>query len=103
MFTYLVYLSVVTVAIPYFISACAQVAYLVSGRRKVEGWQLARDGAIAGVGILFSLWVTFASGYQSVYQAMLLLLLGIPLYAFLKARRERLGLVEAPVELTVGG
>ena len=102
-FTYLVYLSVVTVAIPYFISACAQVAYLASGRRKVEGWQLARDGVIAGVGILFSLWVTFASGYQSVYQAMLLLLLGIPLYAFLKARRERLGLVEAPVELTVGG
>ena len=99
-FTYLVYLSVVTVAIPYFISACAQVAYLASGRRKVEGWQLARDGAIAGVGILFSLWVTFASGYQSVYQAMLLLLLGIPLYAFLKARRERLGLVEEPVELT---
>ena len=31
-------------------------------------------------------------GYQSVYQAMFLLLLGIPLYAFLKARRERLGL-----------
>ena len=42
--------------------------------------------------MLFSLWVTFASGYQSVYQAMLLFLVGIPLYAFLKARRERLGL-----------
>ena len=36
---------------------------------------------------MFSLWVTFASGYQSVYQAMLLLLLGIPLYAFLKAKQ----------------
>ncbi len=102
-FTYLVYLSVVTVAIPYFISACAQVAYLASDRRQVQGWQLARDGAIATVGILFSLWVTFASGYQSVYQAMLLLLLGIPLYAFLKARRERLGLVDAPVELGTAG
>lgn len=97
-FTYLVYLSVVTVAIPYFFSACAQLAYLVSGRRTVHGATLARDGAVAGVGIMFSLWVTFASGYQSVYQAMLLLLLGIPLYAFLKARRERLGQVEAPVE-----
>ena len=31
-FTYLVYLSVVTVAIPYFFSACAQLAYLVSRR-----------------------------------------------------------------------
>ena len=49
---------------------------------------------------LFSLWVTFASGYQSVYQAMLLLLLGIPLYAFLKARRERLGQVDEPVDMS---
>ena len=73
-FTYLVYLSVVTVAIPYFLSACAQLAYLVSRRRKVQGWALARDLPSPSVGILFSLWVTFASGYQSVYQAMLLLL-----------------------------
>jgi hypothetical protein len=49
---------------------------------------------------MFSLWVTFASGYQSVYQAMLLLLLGIPLYGFLKARRERMGEVAEPIELT---
>ena len=42
-FTYLVYLSVVTVAIPYFISACAQLTYLVSRRRAVHGWALARD------------------------------------------------------------
>jgi APA family basic amino acid/polyamine antiporter len=98
-FTYLVYLSVVTVAIPYFISACAQLAYLVSRRRKVEGSALARDLFVAVVGGLFSLWVTFAAGYQSVYQAMLLLLAGIPLYAFLKARRERLGQVPEPVDL----
>jgi basic amino acid/polyamine antiporter, APA family len=101
-FTYLVYLSVVTVAIPYFISASAQLAFLASGRRKVHGWALARDGAVAGVGILFSLWVTFASGYQSVYQAMLLLLIGIPLYGFLKAGREARGEVAAPVDFDEG-
>jgi APA family basic amino acid/polyamine antiporter len=98
-FTYLVYLSVVTVAIPYFLSACAQLAYLVSRRRAVQGWALTRDLTIATVGGLFSLWVTFASGYQSVYQALLLLLAGIPVYAFLKARRERLGQVDEPVEM----
>jgi APA family basic amino acid/polyamine antiporter len=101
-FTYLVYLSVVTVAIPYFLSACAQLAYLVSGRRTVNGWGLTRDLAVATAGGLFALWVTFASGYQSVYQSMLLLLLGVPVYAFLKARRERLGQVAAPVELVAG-
>jgi APA family basic amino acid/polyamine antiporter len=98
-FTYLVYLSVVTVAIPYFFSACAQLAYLVSRRRAVDGWALARDLTIAVVGGAFSLWVTFASGYQSVYQALLLVLLGLPLYAFLKARRERLGQVDEPIDV----
>lgn len=99
-FTYLVYLSVVTVAIPYFLSASAQLAYLVSGRRTVHGWALARDLTVATIGLLFSLWVTFASGYQAVYQAMVLFLVGVPLYAFLKARRERLGLAAPPVEAT---
>ena len=100
-FTYLVYLSVVTVAIPYFISACAQLAYLVSRRRVVEGRRLLRDVVIAVVGGLFSLWVTFASGYQSVYQAMLLILIGLPIYTFLKARRERLGQVDEPIDATI--
>ncbi len=97
-FTYLVYLSVVTVAIPYFFSACAQFAFLVSRRRKVQGWQFARDLAISVTGLLFSLWVTFASGYQAVYQAMVLVLVGLPLYGFLKARKERDGLVAEPVD-----
>lgn len=87
-FTDLVNLTVVTVAIPYLFSACAQLAYLVSRRRRVHGWLLTRDLAIAGAGVLFSMWVTFAAGYQSVYQAMILVLAGVVLYAFVKAYRE---------------
>jgi len=67
-FTYLVDLSVVTVAIPYFFSAIAQLTFLVSKRRRVQGWQLARDLSVAGASVLFSMWVTFASGYQVVYR-----------------------------------
>jgi APA family basic amino acid/polyamine antiporter len=100
-FTYLVYLSVVTVAIPYFFSACAQLAYLVSRRRVASGTALVRDLAVAVIGGMFSLWVTFASGYQSVYQALLLILLGLPIYAFLKAKRERLGQVDEPIDVPV--
>ncbi len=97
-FTYLVNLSVVTVAIPYFFSACAQLSYLVSRRRKVNGWALGRDLAIAGASVLFSLWVTMTAGYQSVYQAMFLVLVGIPIYAFLKARKESRGEIPEPVD-----
>lgn len=95
-FTYLVNLSVVTVAIPYFFSACAQLAYLVSRRRRVHGSLLVRDLLISAVSILFSLWVTAASGYQAVYQALLLVLVGLPIYAFLKASKEKEGLVPEP-------
>jgi basic amino acid/polyamine antiporter, APA family len=87
-FTYLVDLTVVTVAIPYLFSACAQLTYLVSRRRRVHGWLLARDAGVAGVGVLFSLWVTFAAGYQAVYQALVLVLAGIVVYAFVAAHRR---------------
>jgi len=95
-FTYLVDLTVVTVAIPYLMSACAQLTYLVSRRRRVQGWLLARDLLITAAAVLFSMWVTFAAGYAAVYQALVIVLAGIILYAFLKARRERLGQVAEP-------
>jgi basic amino acid/polyamine antiporter, APA family len=98
-FTDLVYLTVVTVAIPYLFSACAQLTYLISRRRRVQGWALARDLTIAGAGVLFSMWVTFAAGWASVYQAMILVLGGVVLYAFVKAYRERTGQVAAPTEI----
>jgi basic amino acid/polyamine antiporter, APA family len=97
-FTYLVDLTVVTVAIPYLFSACAQLTYLVSRRRRVQGWLLARDLLICGVSALFSLWVTFASGYQAVYAALVVVLAGVILYAFLNARREDSGQIPDPVD-----
>jgi APA family basic amino acid/polyamine antiporter len=98
-FTYLVDLTVVTVAIPYLFSACAQLTYLVARRRPVQRWLLARDLSISVAAVLFSLWVTFAAGYSAVYQAMVVVLAGIILYAFIRARRERLGQVPAPTDL----
>jgi APA family basic amino acid/polyamine antiporter len=101
-FTYLVDLTVVTVAIPYFMSALAQLTFLVSRRRSVYGWRLARDLAVAVSSVLFSMWVTFASGYQVVYQAGVVLMAGLILYAFLNARRQRLGEAREPTEAMPG-
>jgi basic amino acid/polyamine antiporter, APA family len=98
-FTDLVALTVVTVAIPYLFSACAQLAYLVSKRRRVQGWAMVRDLTIAGAGVLFSMWVTFAAGWSAVYQAMIMVLAGVVLYVFLKAYREDSGQVPAPEDV----
>ena len=64
-----------------------------------QGWLLARDLSIAGAAVLFSLWVTFAAGYSAVYQAMVVVLAGIIIYAFIGAHRERVGQIPAPVDL----
>jgi basic amino acid/polyamine antiporter, APA family len=98
-FTYLVDLTVVTVAMPYLISACAQLTYLTSGRRRVQGWLLVRDLSIAGIGALFSMWVTFASGWSAVYQAMVLVLAGVIIYGLIAGWRERTGQVPEPAEV----
>jgi basic amino acid/polyamine antiporter, APA family len=50
--------------------------------------------------VLFSLWVTFAAGYSAVYQAMVVVLVGIILYAFVRAHRERVGQVPVPADFT---
>jgi APA family basic amino acid/polyamine antiporter len=45
------------------------------------------------------MWVTFASGYQVVYQALVVILAGLILFAFLNARRQRLGEAPEPEDL----
>jgi APA family basic amino acid/polyamine antiporter len=49
------------------------------------------------------MWVTFASGYQAVYQTLVAVLAGIVLYAFLNARRENRGEIPEPVDNPPGG
>lgn len=100
-FVYLVNLSVVLVAIPYLFSASAQLYFLLRDRRPLQKSQLWRDVTLGIVGFLFSMWVTFASGYSAVYQAMVLILVGVPLYALLKNSGKRNSGVED--ELAVGG
>jgi APA family basic amino acid/polyamine antiporter len=57
--------AVVTVAIPYLFSACAQLTCLVARRRPRQGWQLARDLSITVAATPFSPRVTFAA-YSAV-------------------------------------
>ena len=49
------------------------------------------------------MWVTFAAGYQSVYQALILVLAGVVIYVFLKAHREDTAQVASPAEAAAEG
>ncbi|PKV83149.1 APC family permease [Streptomyces sp. TLI_146] len=84
-FTKIVLLSVLTAVIPYLFSAAAQLYWLlVRGRESLSPRRLVRDVGIACVAMAFSYWSVQGSGYQTVYYGLFVLLLGVPVYIWLK-------------------
>nr|WP_268270566.1 amino acid permease [Streptomyces sp. MNU76] len=91
-FTKIVLLSVFTAVIPYLFSAAAQLYWLlVRGRDSLKPRQLARDVTVAALAMAFSYWSIQGSGYQTVYYGLFVLLLGLPVYVWLKRDRGEYG------------
>ena len=84
-FTKIVLLSVLTAVIPYLFSAAAQLYWLLTrGREGLSRGRLARDVTVAALAMAFSYWSMQGSGYQTVYYGLFVLLLGLPVYVWLK-------------------
>ncbi|GGM46540.1 transporter [Longimycelium tulufanense] len=89
-FQSLVLVTSFTAAVPYLLSAAAQLRWLAAGDRgSVRVTRLTRDLVIAGVSFGFSLWLIAGAGYAAVYQGTLLLFVGVLIYAWLAGRRAR--------------
>ncbi|MFI6497474.1 amino acid permease [Nonomuraea typhae] len=90
-FNTIVLLASFTTVIPYFFSAAAQIFWLATGARAVEGRRLARDSVIAAVALLFAFWMAYGSGAQAVLGGTLMLLVGVPVYIWVKSKRGEYG------------
>ncbi|MGV9775109.1 amino acid permease [Streptosporangium sp. NPDC003464] len=90
-FNKILLIATFTTVIPYFFSACAQLFWLVTGARKTSGARLGRDLAITTVAILFAFWMTYGAGMEAVFTGFLMLLVGIPIYIWTKAKRGEYG------------
>ncbi|MER5207281.1 amino acid permease [Streptomyces sp. NPDC002825] len=91
-FEILVLVTTFTATVPYLLSTAAQIYFLLSGQsEKVSGARLARDGVLALAAFGFSLWLVAGSGYAAVYQGVLFLFAGVLVYAWMAARKQRLG------------
>jgi APA family basic amino acid/polyamine antiporter len=91
-FTEIVLLSVLTAVVPYLFSAAAQVFWLVArGRGALSGRRLTRDLVISATALVFCYWSIQGSGYQTVYYGLFAILLGIPVYIWLKHGRGEYG------------
>ncbi|MER5990697.1 amino acid permease [Streptomyces viridosporus] len=89
-FEVLVLVTTFTATVPYLLATAAQLFHLASGRRdRVDRARLVRDAVIASIAVGFSLWLVAGAGHVAVYQGVLFLFAGVPVYAVMAARRQR--------------
>lgn len=87
-FEILVLVTTFTATVPYLLATAAQLHHLARGER-IDRARLVRDAVIAALAFGFSLWLVAGAGYAAVYQGVLFLFAGVPVYAWLAARRQR--------------
>ncbi len=90
-FTTLVLLSVFTAVVPYLFSAAAQLYWLLARGPATRWPHLVRDCGVSGLALVFCFWSLAGSGYQAVYYGVFCLLLGVPVYIWLKVGRQEYG------------
>ncbi|MER6346770.1 amino acid permease [Streptomyces sp. NPDC001595] len=89
-FEILVLVTTFTATVPYLLATAAQLFHLARGEHeKVDRGRLARDAVLAALAFGFSLWLVAGAGYAAVYQGVLFLFAGVPVYAWMAARRQR--------------
>jgi APA family basic amino acid/polyamine antiporter len=84
-FTAIALLTGFTVTIPYLFSAAAQLYWLLrEGRRPGRPFDL----VVALIALAFAYWMIIGGGETTVFQGLLMLLVGVPVYVWMKARRS---------------
>ncbi len=90
-FTFIILLATLTSLIPYVM--CSATELLVGDRdsRGAMGTRRLTPLVVPGLAFLFSVWAIAGSGRDTVYWGFLLLIAGVPMYVWMKRRREANG------------
>ncbi|TNE62721.1 MAG: amino acid permease [Alphaproteobacteria bacterium] len=84
-FEFLILLSTLTTVVPLSFSAGAAWLFAAGDATLSRGQRL-KDGLIAAAGFLYTLWAIAGSGTEAVYWGFLLLMVGVPVYADMRAK-----------------
>jgi basic amino acid/polyamine antiporter, APA family len=90
-FTFVILLATLTTLVPYVFSTAAQLMLLITDRERFEAKRLAGHATVATLALAYTIWTVAGSGYEVVYKGFILLLLGIPVYLWMKYRAARGG------------
>ncbi len=90
-FTFILLLATLTTLVPYAYSAAAQMYLLFADRARFQGRRLAIDAGIALLAFAYSVWAIAGAGADIVFKGFMLLMLGVPVYVYMKWRDTKEG------------
>jgi APA family basic amino acid/polyamine antiporter len=90
-FTFILLLATLTTLIPYAYSAAAQMYLLFADRVRFQGRRLAIDGGVALLAFAYAVWTIAGAGSDVVFKGFMLLMLGVPVYIYMKWRDSKQG------------
>ena len=81
-FEFIVKLTVLVALMPYLFTAAAYALVIIERKLHAKSW--IKTFVLSASGFAYSIWAIYGSGNDTVYYGFLLLLMGIPVYIFMK-------------------
>ncbi len=85
-FVFIILLATLTTLVPYLFCALAEFMIFVTTGRTMAGRGIGAVVALAVLGFAYSAWAIYGAGQEVVFYGFLLLIAGVPVYAWLKWR-----------------
>ncbi len=82
LFKFAILLSTVAVLVPYVFSAVAQLVFVLRDKKVPSGSTVGQTIVVSSLAFVYSIWAVAGSGHEAVYWGFLLLLCGMPVYAW---------------------
>lgn len=90
-FTFIILLATIATLVAYLFSTAAFVASFLRDAARPRGWRHAGPLAVALLAFAYTVWAVVGAGLDAVFWGLLLLLAGVPVYAWIGRRGARRG------------
>lgn len=88
-FGFAILLATLTTVVPYAFAAAAELALFIREPARFTNVRFVRDSVIAVLGFGYAVWAMYATGPEAISKGFLLLMVGIPVYLWVRWRASR--------------
>ena len=93
-FEFIILLATLTTLVPYAFCALVECLIYFNDREAFQSQRLLGAGILGAAAFLYAIWAIFGSGKDTVFFGFLLLLLGLPVYVWMRYEQSRVTAAE---------